>query len=121
MEAIDNFMSKNEHVLTYILTLSHIVIATIFVICLNKNPSLLFILLGAIMGYISYSNMDAIKWYVFPSLGLLLYIADILISKHQYDGVTFLDIVFNTYWRMPYWGIMSYYIYLSYDKLITKN
>jgi hypothetical protein len=112
-ELIDNstnilFDMKNIQNITY--TSSHFLVATILVLCLkNINPLLLTGILFALLGYISYYEIEelGIPKYLLLVCGFIIYI----IEQYVING----SIKFNcnTLWKIPYWGIIMYYLFYS--------
>jgi len=102
--------------------LSHIIIATILVLCLKKiNPILLFVLLTTMLGYISYEERDNMPIYLLVTFGLVMYFIDLLIMRDKFQDqpnksttpmTSIINILYNTIWKIPYYGILIYYIIL---------
>lgn len=118
MDKIKNINCEDE-LINILILLSHIVIGTIFVICLkNSRPLLLALLLSLIVGYISYSINESIPYYTIPTIGLVIYalelITDVGNNTPMYIKIT------NTLWKIPYWSIISYYIIIA-SQTITKK
>lgn len=88
---------------------SHLVSSTIGVLCLKKyNPILLFILLFAQLGYITSVEAEIMG---FPKsllfiCGFLLYISSEYIMNDSK-----LEVNYRTLWKIPYFGIVCYYIF----------
>ncbi len=87
-------------------TLSHLIVATLLVICLKKfNSILLAVLLSLILSYICYIEQTNIPIYMLPTFAIILYILDSTIMRSDKDvGCS------NTFWKLPYFGILVYYI-----------
>ena len=85
-------------------TMTHIVIATLFVTCLkNTKPYILTLLLAIIVGVVTYDEKDNILFYMLPICGSLIYLLDVLTSG---------KFNLNTIWKIPYWSLVSYYVIL---------
>jgi hypothetical protein len=87
-------------------TLSHLIVETLLVICLKKfNSILLAVLLSLILSYICYIEQTNIPIYMLPTFAIILYILDSTIMRSDKDvGCS------NTFWKLPYFGILVYYI-----------
>ncbi len=96
--------------------LSHIAFASVLVICLkNTNPILLAIILSMMLGYISYDEQRTMPIYTLFIAGLLIYAIDLFIigePKNSPKNISILRRFGSTIWKLPYYGIMSYYIIL---------
>lgn len=112
--AANNITKK--YLLDMLYLLSHIVCATILVVCLKQNnPMLLATILFAILGYICNEEQTIIPIYTLPAVGFLMYCFDLFIigepktTIKKSQGLTTLN---TTLWKLPYYGIMSYYVIL---------
>lgn len=104
MDCLDNL----DNIVPFV----HIVVATIFVICLKRNPYILALLLTGILGYTIYSEKNALPIYLLPALGCFTYILDsVVINKN----IT----IESAAWKIPYWSIISYYVIMA--TLFTKK
>lgn len=98
----------NESHFEYIYNYSHIASATLCVICLKKyNPILLFLLLFTQLGYLTVTLNETIQVnkIVLFICGFVLY----LISEYIMN-TNKIEIKYNTLWKIPYFGIITYYI-----------
>lgn len=95
---------------TFIYGLSILIIVILLIIVLQSvNPILLFIILLIIMIYIMFSESERIPVYLIPTIGILIYLVDLLI-KIQSTGITSNDWAF---WKFPFYSIISYYVLLA--------
>lgn len=102
-----NILSESQ--LENIYNYSHLVSSTVGVICLkNYNPILLFVLLLAQLGYITTMEAEimGLPKYLLFVCGFVLYIA----SEYIMNDRKF-EINYNTFWKIPYFGIICYYIF----------
>ena len=103
----NNSVFKNKNIIDSLYTLSHIIAATIFVICLKKfNPKLLVLLLFSILGYIAYSEKNTVSIYIPFVFGIIIYIISNLLNDIKFKNIR------TDLWQIPYWGIISYYFIL---------
>lgn len=129
-----------ENIIDTAYLLSHIAFATILVICLkNINTSLLTVLLSIILGYISYHQQNSIPIYTLFFMGLVIYLFDLFVisnsnnsnnstnSKKLFNFVkntnntSIFHTLASTLWKLPYYGIISYYIILYVMYCFKKN
>ncbi len=105
-----------KYLIDMLYLLSHIVFASILVVCLkNTNTTLLTIILSIILGYISYDEQHNIPVYTLFSVGCLMYFFDLFImskSSEEFGRVSLLRTLKTTIWKLPYYGILSYYVIL---------
>lgn len=110
-----------KYVLNMIYLLSHIAFASILVICLkNTNTPLLAVLLSLTLGYISYDEQHNMPIYTLFLVGSLLYFFDLFIIGKQskdFEKTSILNTLKRTIWKLPYYGILSYYVilYVTYS------
>lgn len=91
--------------------LSHIAFASILVVCLkNTNTTLLTIILSMMLGYISYEEQHNIPIHTLFSIGCLVYFFDLFIMSDRMTSI--LNVLKTTIWKLPYYGILSYYVIL---------
>jgi len=119
---VQNFINDNEKVKQTMYTSSHFIIATIFVLCLRKyNQLLLLVLLTMLLTYVCYTEETIMPAYVLPLLGLLLYIIDSTVMTIQDDSIHISQKIKNSLWKLPYYGILMYYvIYFKIDSGTQK-
>lgn len=92
-------------------TVSHIIATLLLTSCLKKyNPVLLAILLTLIMGYISYSEQATFPIYTLFLFGIVIYIIDTFVANTGEEN--------KNIWRVPFWGILVYYIFYAKDNWI---
>ena len=83
MSDSENCISK-EKLLGLSYTLSHIIVASILVICLKNNKRILLaILLFSMLGFVSYTEQETIPIYSLLMLGTFIYMIDIYIINRQ--------------------------------------
>jgi len=113
MNDIQKFVNDPEKIKQTGYTLSHFIIATIFVVCLKKfNPILLLVLLTLMLIYLCYTEQTNIPIYMLPLFGLILYVADSTIMATNNDILSISQKIKNTLWKLPYYGILIYYVML---------
>jgi hypothetical protein len=99
--------SRYENIYNY----SHLISSTIGVFCLKKyNPILLLVLLLAQLGYITSveaENMGFPRSLLFICGVVLYVISEYIMSENK------LEINYQTLWKIPYFGIITYYIFYS--------
>jgi hypothetical protein len=108
---------NDSQAIQYVLyILSHIVVATILVKYLkNLKPTVLFGLLCIILIYISFTEKNKIPFYILPTVGVLMYLLDyFVISSDELENLnkTNIKMILKTMWKIPYYGIASYYLIL---------
>jgi hypothetical protein len=108
---------NDSQAIQYVLyILSHIVVATILVKYLkNFKPTVLFGLLCIILIYISFTEKNKIPFYILPTVGILMYLLDyFVISSDELENLnkTNIKMILKTMWKIPYYGIASYYLIL---------
>lgn len=92
---------------------THIIATLILTSCLKKyNPVLLAILLTLILGYISYNEQSKLPIYVLFVFGIIIYIINITTANICTEEN-------NNIWKIPFWGILTYYIFYIKDNWIT--
>ena len=100
---------------------SHIVIATILVICLKKyNTNILALLLIAMLGYLSFEEQNNIPIYTLISFGLGFYLINMLIIESPFDELNMkmkTNKLLKNVWQIPYYGIISYYIMILFQNM----
>lgn len=115
---------QDKELVNMLLLLSHIVLAIIFIICLkNSRPVLLSMILSLIVCYICYTVQEIVPWYLIPSIGIIIYGIEMVISNMSYDSSKLplhLKII-KSLWRMPFMSIISYYIILASQSLLIKS
>ena len=113
-DKLDNCIGNKKFTLDMLYFLSHIVLASILITCLKRTqPLVLALILSAILGYVSFTEQDKFPIYALPIAGLTIYLLDLtVISSYLPENVnkTTLDVVVNTSWRAPFFGIISYYV-----------
>lgn len=121
-----NTLTKQQ-IVQILYLLSHIVFATILVICLkNINPILLFLLLFGILSYISYEEQQFIPFYTLFIIGAVVYLIDLFITKQRaFSEISIykhsvINTLKNTLWKLPYYGILSYYLLLYVNYVFRK-
>ena len=94
--------------------LSHIVIASILTLCLKNNkPVLLFTILSLILGFVSYTEQNKMPIYLLILCGFVIYALDTyIINKPPSNDKNKVKELLDTIWKVPYWGILSYYVML---------
>ena len=99
--------------------LSHIVMASILVVCLKKTqPLILTIILSGILGFVSYTEQSILPIYTLPIYGTAIYLLDfIIMTSYLPENInkTTFDLFYQTMWKLPYFGIISYYIIMLTD------
>ena len=102
--------------------LTHIIFTIVLIICLKRtSPITLAIILSLILGYISYNERNIIPIYMLFICGSLIYVLNLfamdnyffydnnlLSNNHKPKIKTF---ILNI-WKIPYYGIISYYVML---------
>jgi len=111
---IENCIDK-EKILELSYTISHIAIASILVICLKNNKSLLLaILLFMMLGFVSYSEQNKMPIYLLISCGIIVYVLDTYVINNPLpNDKNKMKSMIDTIWKVPYWGLVSYYIILA--------
>lgn len=110
--------------------LSHLIVASLLVVMLkNTNPMLLTALLASMLIYISYDCNDKLPIYSLYTIGTIMYIVDFLATV-SYNPETLkyttANIIYKSIWKLPYFGILSYYIIMYafnckyYDKELSN-
>jgi len=96
-------------------TFSHIIGATILVLCLKQfSIPILTLLLSLMLGYLSFENMDSIPIYTMVLIGITMYLLNVIVindtcvESDRKDRVK--KNLLNNLWQIPYWGILSYYL-----------
>ena len=93
---------------------SHIIATLVLTLCLKKyNPVLLTMLLTLILAYISYTEQENFPIYTLLIFGIVIYVIDILVANTG-DGN-------KNIWKVPFWGILTYYVFYAKDNLIIKK
>lgn len=114
--SIGKCLDNSEAIQNALYVLSHIVVATILVLCLKKfQPLLLAGLLIAMLTYIGVSERQKLSIYALPTIAIIMYSLDFFImSNNSPDNKnkTNWQILLNTLWKLPYYGIISYYLIL---------
>lgn len=105
-----------KYILDTLYLLSHIAFASILVVCLKKiNPLLLAVLLFAMLGYISYDEQRTMPIYTLVAVGTAMYCVDLFIvgdPKESLKKKSTLRTLKDSIWKLPYYGIISYYVIL---------
>ncbi len=112
-------MSDNKILLDIGITASHIIIATILVLCLKKyNNYILTVLLLIMVGVISYQEINNIPIYTLIMIGLIFYLINMIIID-QNDTLDYKPKFISNLWQIPYFGIVSYYIILLSGHILS--
>lgn len=105
--------------------LSHIIFASVFVICLkNINPILLTVILSTMLGYMSYDEQHVMPIYTLFVAGFILYVIDLFIvrkSENSSKKLSILHTIKSTIWKLPFYGILSYYVILYVTYSLQKS
>lgn len=113
-DKITNCLGNKEAIQKTLYMLSHICFATIIVMFLKKyQPIVLAIILAGMLGFISYTEQTTFPIYVLPSMGVAMYLFDFfIISSYSEENInkTTLDVLKKTIWKIPYYGIIIYYV-----------
>lgn len=119
----DNISKK--YLLEMMYLLSHLAFASVLVVCLkNTGPVFLAIVLSAMLGYISYDEQNIMPIYTLPAIGTVMYLFDLFIVGEPKNVIKKTNIIFTfktTLWKLPYYGIMSYYVILYATNTLKKN
>jgi len=103
-------MSNKDQVLNELYSMSHIIIATILVVCLKRyNDKILTLLLLVMLVYLSYQEKNNIPIYTLFAIGTAYYLISMLVVRSPFDNEPNKKYIDNL-WQIPYWGIVSYYI-----------
>lgn len=112
-----------------IIKVSHICFAIISAIFLKQyNPMLLFGVLSIILSFVSYNEKENIPIYFLFVVGLLMYLIEFIINintvvnidTEKNNGIiknNFADTLKKTMWKIPFYGILGYYIKLLCDNI----
>lgn len=119
-----NNIVQNENITKTVYTSMHIIIATVFVLCLKQhNQIILTLLLTAMVAYL-INDSDGIQLYTLPAIGVTIYLLDILISLPSPSNTnTYTNNqsnLLNTIWKIPYWSIVGYYFIVAIFLLNVK-
>lgn len=110
---LENCIDK-EKIMEMSYVLSHIVTASILTLCLKNNkPILLFTILSLILGFVSYTEQNKMPIYLLILCGFVIYALDTyIINKPPSNDKNKVKGLLDTIWKVPYWGILSYYVML---------
>lgn len=107
----------------------HIVVSLILVKYLMDNIVVLTLLLGFILGYISYDQKE-LPPYTFVLAGCIIYILEVLstttvtlndLTQKNNKMPTYIDTIKKNIWKFPYYGIISYYLFLLFGYVEKIN
>ena len=105
--------------------LSHLAFASILVVCLkNISPVLLAVMLFIMLGYISYDEQYIMPIYTLSLVGTVIYFFDLFVVGEPKNTIKQSSIIFTlktTLWKLPYYGIISYYVILHASNSLKKN
>lgn len=123
METIKNCIGDKKQIIAILYFFSHIVLASVLITCLKKQPIVLTSLLSALLGYIIYSEINEIPYIMLPLIGLVMYIIDFFIMddfeesqiinnnlNNNIQNKNALITFKKTIWKLPFYGILSYYL-----------
>jgi len=86
----------------------------VFTACLKKyNPVLLTILLCLILGYVSYNEQSNFPIYTLLIFGIMIYVIDAIVVNTGGENISI--------WKVPFWGVLVYYIFYIKDNWISKK
>lgn len=103
--------------------MSHMIFSVTSVFFLKKyDPILLSIILSIILSFISYTEKKIIPMPLLFLMGFTLYFMDIfIVDFNNFDNVDDkLKSIKKTIWKIPFYGILIYYIKLILFLLCTK-
>ena len=93
---------------------SHIIATLVLTSCLKKyNPVLLTILLALILSYISYTEQVNFPIYTLFIFGIVIYVIDTFVANIGDEN--------KNIWKVPFWGILIYYVFYVKDYWIIKK
>ncbi len=115
---LENCINK-EKIMEISYLLSHIIVASILVVCLKNNKSLLlFTILSLMLGFVSYTEQNKIPIYLLALCGFIIYMLEThIINKPAPNDNNKVKKLLDTIWKIPYWAILSYYIIIISTKL----
>jgi len=111
-----------RYILEMMYLLSHLAFASILIVFLkNINPLALAVILFMMLGYISYDEQQIMPMYTLPLIGTAIYIFDLFIVGEPKNTIRQSSVIFTlktTLWKLPYYGIISYYVILYASNLL---
>jgi hypothetical protein len=95
---------------------SHIIAALLITFCLKKyNSVLLTILLSLILAYMSYEAKDKFPIYTLIVFGVLVYVINMIVVDEYSENELLSTKIQKSLWKIPFWGIISYYVMYGRD------